>query len=451
MDWDHLAEEYNDKLFAGWLRLLFQQSPALPSSLATQHRRGTARVTGVSDFITGAYSICCIVTFEDGFRALVRFPILGRSRFRTEKSRNEASVMKFLAQNTALPVPHILGMGRWGCGPYLVMTFVEGTLLSNRLRDPTTHSPSLNPNVSDSDIESAYRVMAQVILELSKPIFSSIGALAEGSRVWKVVQRPLSLNMNELVRVGNLPPGIFAEKTFSTAGEYFEELARQQLLHLKYQRNNAVEDEQDCRRKYIARCLFRKLGREYTKEQSGPFHLYCDDLRPSNVLVAEESFALTGVIDWEFTYIATAEFTYTAPWWLLFESPEAWESDLNVFLTRYTPRLQLFLNVLRVCEDEQIQQGSMMDYQRLSGRMAESMENGLFWFCLAARKSFMFDDIFWQVIDKTYFGQGSLEDRLSLLSREDLDELETLVPLKMQQARENRLDEHLSIDQLIDL
>lgn len=91
--------------------------------------------------------------------------------------------MKFLSQNTALPVPRILGMGRWGCGPYLVVTFIEGTLLSNRLGNPTIQSPRLNPNVSDSDIQSAYRVMAQVILELSKPIFLFIGALEEGSQM----------------------------------------------------------------------------------------------------------------------------------------------------------------------------------------------------------------------------------------------------------------------------
>lgn len=48
---------------------------------------------------------------------------------------------------------------------------------------------------------------------------------------------------------------------------------------------------------------------------------------------------ISGVIDWEFTYVATAEFTYAAPWWLLFESPVEWESDLNAFLARYRPRL----------------------------------------------------------------------------------------------------------------
>ena len=452
MEWDHLAEEYNQKYFAAWLRLLSQQSPALPLKLASQHRHGSARATKVSEFTTGAFNICCTVTFEDGFRALVRFPILGRSRFRTQKTRDEVSVMKFLSHHTKVPVPSILGAGRWGCGPYVVMAFVEGTLLSNCLRDPTLDSPSLNPSISDSEIECVYRVMADVILELSKPTFSCIGGLVEEeSGRWKVVQKPLTLNMNELVRVGNLPPGIFTDKTFDTACEYFKELAKHHILHLQFQRNDAVDDELDCRRKYIARCLFKRITQTIQVEQSGPFHLYCDDLRPSNVLVSGPNLTLTGVIDWEFTYVAPVEFTTTAPWWLLFESPEAWESDLNEFLARYIPRLQLFLRVLRSCEDDQILKNTMETSQRLSDRMAQSMENGLFWFCLAARKSFMFDEIYWTHLDRRYFGPGSLEDRLSLLTAEELNDIERFVTAKMRQASENHLDEHLSYDEYVDL
>ncbi|PGG96563.1 hypothetical protein AJ79_09543 [Helicocarpus griseus UAMH5409] len=57
--------------------------------------------------------------------------------------------------------------------------------------------------------------------------------------------------MNELVRVGNVPPSIFAERTFKTVLEYFQELAPQQFLHLKYQRNDAIRDENDCQKKAL--------------------------------------------------------------------------------------------------------------------------------------------------------------------------------------------------------
>jgi hypothetical protein len=77
--------------------------------------------------------------------------------------------------------------------------------------------------------------MAQIILELSKPTFTCIGALVEeGLGVWKVGGRLMTQNMNELVRVGNLPPSVFAEKIFVTTSEYFQELATQQLLHIQY-------------------------------------------------------------------------------------------------------------------------------------------------------------------------------------------------------------------------
>ncbi|EGC42637.1 phosphotransferase enzyme family protein [Histoplasma capsulatum var. duboisii H88] len=438
MNWDHLAEESSQKLFASWLQLL---SPAVPLTLAGQHRPGHQPIEA-SSFTTGAFNICCTVTFEDGFRVVVRFPILGRSRFRTEKTRDEVSVMNFLSRQTQVPVPIVLGAGRWGCGPYVVTTFIEGTLLSKQLKDPS---------VGLSDLERAYQGMAEVMLELSKPTFPSIGALEFESGKWQVTKRPMTLSMNELVRVGNLPPAIFTRKIFPTAAEYFEELATQQLLHVQYQRNDAVENEHDARKKYIARCLFRKIARDIQWEP-GPFHLWCDDFCPSNVLVSESDLTITGVIDWEFTYVAPTEFTCTAPWWLLFERPEAWESDLNDFLARYTPRLQFFLKILRACEDRQMQNGTLTDSQRLSDRMARSLNCGLFWFCLATRRSFMFDDIYWTILDEKHFGRlNSLDDRLSLLSQDELDGLDGFVRMKMQQVVEKRLDEHLTFDELVDL
>lgn len=449
MDWDDLAEKESEKLFASWLRLLLQNSPALPLKLASQHRRGNA--TEASNFTTGSYNMCCTVTFEDGYRVLVRFPILGRSRFRTEKTNDELLVMAFLDQHLRISIPKVLGAGQWGCGPYIVMTVIEGTPLSKCLRDPAVLSPSLNPIVSDSNLERAYNGMAQAMLELSKPTFPSIGALGWDGGEWKVVKRPLTLNMNELVRVGNCPPSVFTEHPFQTASEYFQELATQQFLHLKHQRNNAVKDEHDCRKKYIARCLFRKIARERPTEP-GPFRLFCDDFRPSNALVSEQDLTPKGFIDWEYTYPAPVEFTFAAPWWLLFESPDVWGSDLNGFLVRYTPRLQLFLQVLRACEDRQIQEGVLTESQRLSDQMARSMENGLFWFCLAARKGFMFDDIYWTFLDEKYFGHlSSLDDRLPLLTQDEQNELDRFIQTKMQQAKERTLDRHLTNDEIFEL
>ncbi|KAK2831006.1 hypothetical protein FQN49_007095 [Arthroderma sp. PD_2] len=437
MEWDRLAEEKSQRLFAGWLKLLFREWPALPLKLARQHRPG--KTVKAAEYTTGSCNICSTVSFEDGDRVVVRFPLLGRSRFRREKTEDELAVMTFLAVRTTVPVPEVLGRGEWAGGPYIVMSAVEGELLSSYMKDP---------DVCESDLRQAYGSMAKVVLDLSKPALSSIGGLVydHDRRGWRVGKRPLTLNMNEMVRVGNVPTSIFADNSFSTTAEYFGHLADLQFEHLRYQRNDAVKDEEDCRKKYIARCLFRRIA-DRISSSSSAFHLYCDDLRPSNVLVRPD-FTVTAVIDWEFAYFAPAEFTHAAPWWLLFESPEAWEDDLTVFLARYRPRLSLFLSVLRRCEDEQVADGRLKESQRLSGKMEQSMSNGVFWFCLAARKSYMFDDIYWAFLHRQFFGE---EELVSLLTVEERDEMDGFVRLKMQQVEEQKLDEHSTFDEVFDM
>lgn len=266
--------------------------------------------------------------------------------------------------------------------------------------------------------------MANVLLDLYKLQFPRIGAITHVPGEWKIGRRPLTLAMNEFVRVGNCPPSMFAQDSFQTANEYFEEIANQHLLHLKHQRNNAVDDAEDGRKKYVARCLFRRIAREIRTEK-GPFRLYCDDLRPSNVLVASETdFTVRAVIDWEFAYSAPVEYSHAAPWWLLFESPEAWDPDLHNFLDKYRPRLALFLEVLGACEAER----NLDAADRLSARMAQSLDNGVFWLCLAARKSQMFDDIYWTFLDPMFFGPfETLDQRIAVLGEQDRNEMEGFV------------------------
>lgn len=107
--------------------------------------------------------------------------------------------MNYLAQNTSIPVPKVLGTGECRAGPYIVMTF-EGNLLSGYLRDPLKSGRAvLSPNISDIYLKRAYRKMAQIVLELSKLVFPCIGALTQDeSGTWTVTKRPLTLNMNEL-------------------------------------------------------------------------------------------------------------------------------------------------------------------------------------------------------------------------------------------------------------
>ena len=450
---DELAFNRGCNLYLTWMRKLKKYSAeTLASKLAARHREGT--VVEAKYLANGSFNHCYRVKFESGPDAVVRFPAIGRASFRREMVENKVAVMEYLARHTSIPIPPVLGSGTCAVGPYIVMQYVEGDLLSKYLKAPATEMDydTLNPDISEAVLRKAYYQMARILLALYRCQFPEIGAITrKAAGLWSVGKRALTFNMNELVSLGNLPPNKLSQCPFMSAADYFEALAQDHLSHLVFQRNDAVDDEADCRKKYIARCLFLKVARSFTSgaHEYGPFCLFCDDLRPSNVIV-DADLNVRGVIDWDFCYAAPVEFTYSPPWWLLLAQPDGWERGLDDFWTLYLSRLKIFLEVLRECESQAIDQGALQESQRLSGRMSESMCSGAFWVCFAARSSYAFDEVYWRFVDPLYYGKlTSIEDRVHLLSAEEQAGLEELVVRKMKQAEECVLDTHQTLDEMI--
>ncbi|KAJ6021574.1 hypothetical protein N7540_007078 [Penicillium herquei] len=416
MEFDHLAEKKQEQKAAAWLNLWSSWSPEISSmQLAERHRPG--KTVSACLWKSGTFNICYRVRYEEGPDVIVRFAALGRAICRREKVQIEVATMK------------------WIRSPYIVMSFLEGVPLSQILQDPSsTGRPVLNPQISNSHMKRAYREMAAYILELSKYEFDYIGALEENEGSFFITRRPLTFNMNELMASANLPEEVFPSHTFRSATDYFQKLAMQHLFHLRLQQRDAVSSEKDCQKKFIARCLFLEITKNLCTKPQGPFRLYCDDFRPSNVLVDLTSSRVSGVVDWEFTYAAPAEFTW--------------------FLARYLPRLDAFLEVLCDHENKLIEQQHLFESQRLSPRMKDSMETGLFWICLAARYNSMFDEIYWKFIDNRYYGTFiSLDDRLQLLSEEQRQEMRELVKLKTDKCAEDQesFNDHYPIEELLEL
>lgn len=455
MDFDHIAEKKQEQKATVWLNLWSNRSPErLSMQLAEKHRPG--KTESACLWRSGAFNICYRVRYDDGLDVIVRFASLGRAILRREKVQNEVATMKYIRHTTSITVPEVFGSGICWAGPYIVMSFLEGVPLSQILKDPSIEGrPVLNPQISDRSLKWAYYEMATVILELSKHEFDSIGALAENESGFFIARRPLTFNMNELMASANLPEEVFPSHPFRSATDYFRTLAMQHLLHLRLQQRDAVSSEEDCRKKFTARCLFLNLMEKiFPQHPQGPFRLYCDDFRPSNVLVDRNTFRVSGVIDWEFTYAAPAEFTYVAPWWLLLQSPEDWEGDLNQFLNRYSPRLRAFLEVLSDYENKLTKQHLLSESQLLSPRMEHSMDTGLFWVCLAARYSSMFDEIYWTFIDPWYYGTfTSLDDRIRLLDQEQQRDMNELVRHKTGRCTQDNesFDDHYPIEKLLEL
>lgn len=91
-----------------------------------------------------------------------------------------------------------------------------------------------------------------------------------------------------------------------------------------------------------------------------------------------------------------------------------------------------------------LDRGLLAEEHRLSTYMRDSWESGDFGVNYAARKSWAFDMIYWAKIDRRFFGNGNLDDRLQVLTSEERQEIDKLVGKKMKEKEERKLTDWTS-------
>ncbi|KAL1872056.1 hypothetical protein Daus18300_004425 [Diaporthe australafricana] len=328
----------------------------------------------------------------------------------------------------------------------------------------------LDPDISETKLKDFYIKMARCVLQIAQPVFPRIGALAETSPgSHSVTGRPFTLNMSNMAQLSNIPKSIFPPEgaTYQTADEWYVVLAEMQMATLLFQHNDMVSSEDDCRTKYVARQLFRRLAKQgrlskfgFAEDDwsarskhapatlpmpdgSGSFRLCCDDFRPANVLVDEDDNVL-GAIDWEYACVAPTQFTLDSPWWLLLDVPEMWDDGIEDWTCVYEKRLKTWLLALEDAEKEMSSESLL-----LSAYMRESWETGRFWLNYAARKSWAFDALYWKYLDEMFFGERGenipteelWKARVHLLSPEEQAAMEVMVQTKMEELKERILVE----------
>lgn len=454
---DDVAWEQAEEISDNWLAQFLEHDVLRPiGHFMLDHNGGVG--TEFAILRKGSYNIS--LRLKDEHEAtIIRLSQPGAVLFPKEKVVNEVATMRFLTDKTSIPIPfiHLSGTKKESpleLSPFMIMDYVEHeTKMYDALNVPgcpTDERGILDPAIDEDKLEMLYRQLAGILLQLSTPSLPRIGSLSQIDEfTWEVTCRPLSMNMNELVRLGNLPrsklPGLHT--TFTTTSSYLEALADLNIEHLVHQRNDSVESADDCRRKFVARRLFRTLAREKRLTnpllEEGPFKIWCDDLRPANVLL-HDNLKIAGVVDWEFTYAAPAEFSYAPPWWLLIEKPEYWSEGLEDWTRTFDYRLKTFLKVMKDYEESAIQQGRLKEDQRLSDRMYHSWESGDFWIVYAVLHSFAFDIIYWQKIDPRFFGptenpEEAWKERLNLLDDQEKDEMEQMVTRKLKEMKTRAL------------
>lgn len=382
---------------------------------------GTGRYDGL---LGGSFNLSLKVKRDDyDERVLIRFPYPGRvyEAWRDEKVKNEVMVMNCIRQQTQIPIPDVRC---WGLtqespqrlGPFIIMDFVDGQNLGRFLGEPTEDNSKLvylDPNVDMAKLDIIYEQIAGFMLELSRLDFQHIGAISGETGRWSVTGRPLTYDMNEIVTIGGASAELFASMArFDRADEYFATCAQYFQAHLMAQRNIAGDDEDLAWKQFVARHCFAKLASETTYiENVGPFRLFCDDLRPTNMLINPDTLRITALIDFEFTNAMPAQFAYDVPWWLLLQPPAVWlrENQMEKFVRDFEPRKDQFILAMERVESRQtLPPGE----PRLSARMQESWDSRRFWFNLASRCSFDVDDFYWEALHREGLGETVLDSQV---------------------------------------
>ncbi|KAL3475452.1 phosphotransferase enzyme family protein-like protein [Aspergillus californicus] len=442
---DEVEETNGDEEFHVWVKLVLGLKPELALFVASR-REGGGGTAEYEGFAKGAFNVTFRFSFNDGAPdVIIRFPKPGHTAtvYRDEKVANEVQVMECLRENTDIPIPriHSWGLtaeGPHGLGPFIIMDVVDGVLLSSILNHPDKKGIGflLNPDLDMSILDKVYHQIARYMIQLSQLTFSRIGAISkdDATGTWSVTGRPLTYNMNELRAVTNYPEGQFPTAPFDRASDYFRSVANVHLTHVWTQRNIAYDPE-EAQLRFIARHRMAQLIPKYCADDSGPFTPFCDDMRPSNMLVDPETLRITGVIDWEFTNAMPAQFSYDPPWWLLLTGPESWldRYAMEEFLILYEPRLEQFLRALEHVETEAALEGKQASGPPLSSRMRESWKTRQFWFDYAVRNSFEGDSVYWAALHEGGPGIELLDDKARA-------ELEPFTQKKMEQLKVYRED-----------
>ncbi|CAG7554595.1 unnamed protein product [Fusarium equiseti] len=326
-NFDDVAWDKNDEAFEESQKRLRLQSICRKIETLAESVLGKP-ATLVSPIFFGGFNVLYQISLEgDASDIMVRVPCPDLVQFPEEKPLYEARTMAFLSQNTTIPIPTLIHhTSSSEIGPCVMMQRIKSVRdMSDALAIPGQDPDEtlvLNHAIAEESLKRLYRRIAVLMVELSKPGFPRIGSLMMlGNGQYSVVGRPITQNMNNMIQLANIPRAVLSapNQTYQTADEWYIALAEMHMAQLLFQHNDLVSSEDDCRNKFVARCLFYALARqvrlsnfgfledswsaqsklsEFTcaaPDGSDSFRLYCDDFRPVNLLLNEEDNIIAAI------------------------------------------------------------------------------------------------------------------------------------------------------------
>ncbi|PBP16941.1 hypothetical protein BUE80_DR012316 [Diplocarpon rosae] len=340
----------------------------LPEWVSTFHPDGLSGYLE-GGLIHGGYNVCQKVAFSDGTVWLPRLPLVGNvcDEYADEKVAMEVEVLSLIRKNTAILVPDVKAWdlavdNPLGLGPFIVMNFIEGVSLNHLLRK-NKETRLLKQEVRDNEIEFLYKQLAHILLQHFKLDFDRIGSLPSPETRFSMPVRPLTLKVHDILQ---------------TRGVNTFEQDWKQLLS----QPNLVGGKYTSRAEYASFSVLKSLIPDLVERDydHGPFKIICDDLGMANMIVkSEQDLTVVGVVDLEWSYVGPAQLFGSAPWWLLQDRLNNWDTDLDGWevleiLARYQSYLEIFKRVLD--EEEEKMPGAE---KALSDLVRCSENSGAMW------------------------------------------------------------------------
>ncbi|KAH8706082.1 hypothetical protein GQ44DRAFT_819114 [Phaeosphaeriaceae sp. PMI808] len=309
--------------------------------------------------------------FGDGTAWMVRFSIVGNvcDELADEKVAMEVQVLNLIRQHTNIPVPRVKAWGRavdntLGLGPFIIMDLIEGVSVSTLFR-ASKNERLLKEDINDHNIESIYKQYARILMQLFKLDFERIGSFPSPVTRFQAPIRPLTFKVHDILQTGGV-------NTFG-----LEQLLRQPNKTTGF---NGAKDS------YRSFSVLKSLVPQFVKQdyRDGPAKLICDDLGLTNLIVkSKDDLTVVGVVDLEWSYVGPAQLFGSAPWWLLLDRLNNYdtfnnEEDIQKILSRYLRHLEIFQHIL---QEEETREGkkSRAGENEFSDLMKWSVDSGAMW------------------------------------------------------------------------
>ncbi|EEP78302.1 predicted protein [Uncinocarpus reesii 1704] len=368
-----------------------------------------------SDPQKGSYNICFPVVFTDSEdqisdvestqsaeRWMIRIPLLPRLAFPEEKMRGEIATMKYIAEKTTIPIPHLFkySINRDNILnlPFMALEYIAGK---------TLHGIDV-PCLPDELKSHLFDQLADVYIQLYHQQFDHVGALTLDSNDNWVFQhnRPLTIELNDQELSGMKSSEIIpAHQTYNSTIDYVYAVLKL-IFNDFYHGKDSVFNKEDARNYLYGIFASQGIVMEWVdpKDNHGPFILMHGDLRPPNVFV-DADLNIISIIDWEWSHTVPPQMFVPPSWITGQELPAATKKPYDFAFTVYVSQFQ---RAAREWEDKHYNPDKKLKFiLPLVKLWSKHLMSDTFFIAYALLKPCYFGNVYWNLLDNMYYGEDS--------------------------------------------